>query len=1096
MGFWFTLFMWAASFIITDYFRPRLPSQTPAGLGDFNIPTATEGRYVPIMTGKLRVNGPNCTWYGDYIAEERFIETGTIFRRDEVIGYTYFLAIQYAQVHNEVAGITGIWIGDDKVYEGAAATVVDVDRDDLFGGLNEGGGFIGRFRLFNGAQDQSVSTFLSTRISPLPAYRGTAYVMITDIAETGGANIGEAARFREIRVELQAFDTVANGALGDVLGLGNDRHIIGDDINPISFAYEVYTNTDWGGGYPPAEFNLTNFREAAETCFTEGIGMSRLYDDVIAGGDIISEIEKHIDGYIGPNPLTGQIEVILVRNDYTLANEFQATASNVLDVPKWSKSDWSQTINEISLQYADRAKSYKDTFAKARSLANRIIQGRAVTDDLRMPTVHTASVANKIVWRLARSRFRALTSGTVELDRTAWELRPGSVLSLTDESVEETDLACRVTAISKGDLTELSISASVVQDTFGNEVTGFIDPPASDFVPPVQSVSAFAAADQAATTPPRSIMQFDDLPTTVPRIISLARRASAGNPTFYEVIRRVRTDFGTGSYGAYESSGEVNAGFCTCGELRNAEGAWVDGNGSLTMQIDPIGAESLDILIGTYAPSINSARGLAVISPGEATEEWVAFSSIVDDGAGIRLEGLYRSIGDTHMNEHAVNARIWFVWTGGLGMPVETYTPGNGVEVKLLPNSPSDSILEPAATAIAEIEITDPIRVDRPLVPRTLLVNGTAFPTTEQHFDTAYDVGGGSFQPSMKFDVVARLFTTPDIIEQTNGLGLDSQALTDSVWAAQNATFEYWLYDLDTTPSPVRGVDELATGTVTWDTVTKSFYIQRSTLITAGVTADFEARLEIEVTHNPSGTSSISRSPMIFDFDAAGDWDGSAFANVSLLLTPNDADANATITDESDNAHTVTSVGDTQSDTAEFRFAPSSILFDGTGDALTVPDDTTLEFGSNDFTLETWVRYNSISGDRTFMAQFAGVSNPNSTFIWEWLTGNEFRFLYTQVSAGPLTTVSRTWAPVVDTWYHVAVCRDGANLRFFADGTQLGATFDISTQTIYTGSTAVIDIGRRSGARLMDGWFQEMRFTQAALYTADFVPPGGKFARS
>ena len=96
------------------------------------------------------------------------------------------------------------------------------------------------------------------------------------------------------------------------------------------------------------------------------------------------------------------------------------------------------------------------------------------------------------------------------------------------------------------------------------------------------------------------------------------------------------------------------------------------------MQIDPI-AGSLDGLIDVYDPTNSNAAGIAVISPGLADEEWVAFTSIVDDLAGIRLEGLWRAAMDTPMGAHASGARIWFIWTGGLGMPSETYSAGSGV---------------------------------------------------------------------------------------------------------------------------------------------------------------------------------------------------------------------------------------------------------------------------------------------------------------------------------------------------------------------------------------------------------------------------------
>lgn len=43
--------------------KPRPP--TPASLADFDLPTAEQGRSVPVVFGSVRIKGPNVVWYGD-----------------------------------------------------------------------------------------------------------------------------------------------------------------------------------------------------------------------------------------------------------------------------------------------------------------------------------------------------------------------------------------------------------------------------------------------------------------------------------------------------------------------------------------------------------------------------------------------------------------------------------------------------------------------------------------------------------------------------------------------------------------------------------------------------------------------------------------------------------------------------------------------------------------------------------------------------------------------------------------------------------------------------------------------------------------------
>lgn len=43
--------------------RPTAP--TPAGLEQFEVPTAEEGRPIQVLFGKKYISGPNVLWYGD-----------------------------------------------------------------------------------------------------------------------------------------------------------------------------------------------------------------------------------------------------------------------------------------------------------------------------------------------------------------------------------------------------------------------------------------------------------------------------------------------------------------------------------------------------------------------------------------------------------------------------------------------------------------------------------------------------------------------------------------------------------------------------------------------------------------------------------------------------------------------------------------------------------------------------------------------------------------------------------------------------------------------------------------------------------------------
>ncbi len=1074
---WLQFWLWVASFLISDYFRQRLPSQTPAGVGDFNIPTATEGRPAGVAVGTMRIDAPNCVWYGDFLADAKTVTTGVVFKDEEVVGYRYRLALQYALGKFQAAGITGIWIGDDKVFDhvadaaGIPQSVVDVSRPDLFGGDDSGGGFIGRFRLFNGADDQPVSAYLASRLDPLPAYRGTCYVMVTNTEETGidgwrvvtstpetiGAYIGDTNQLRYIKIEVQNFDDLAGTAgvpgLGNDLGLAGDTHFIGPDLNPIAFAWDLYRNDRWGRAFPLSDVDQASFQAAAATCFTEGIGFSYLFDEQVTTSQLQDIIEQHVEGYIGPNPITGKIEVTLTRPDYILANEFQATDDNIIAIQKWNKGDWSQTANRTRIRYADRAKNWKETHAVQLSPANRIIQGRTVTKELRYEGVHTASVAAIIAARSNATLSLPQSSGTVVLDRTAWQLRPGSVFGLTSSQAEETDLACRVTKIELGDGIANSLKAEVVADNLRNEVTAVDAPPPSDFVPPVQGVIPFAAEAQAAFETPFVLMRADASPNDTPRISTLARREGANYATSYEVLRRT----GNPPSGAYTSLGLVSAGWCAVGELRNAEARGEAGNGTLSIQVDGIGGESLDGLIGNYGPALGNFAGVAVISPGLATEEFVVFDSIVDDGTGIRLENVFRSSMDTPWSEHAAGDRIWFFWTGSLALTAEIFALGIQVEIKLLPTSPTDAVLEAAATALPIITIdsnTDD-RPTKPLVPADLDLNGVSFPATADFDEVTTglpspdpDITGVIFAPTHK------LWKTEDVAWNARGLDVDGTALEEADLTAEAHRVSLWIHNLDTDPSANRAnavfsiIDQDAPDLVQGDPF--NLYAPKADLITGGVEGkDFNARVEIETKHSPSGQTAdnVSHRPLLFDFQALGVFS----LTPELIVTGSQFNGNDTDTAVlAENNVDALFLGAAEIDTASSVFGGASLLLPGTaGDVVHLASPKGFRWYDNPWTLDFRFRMDTVAScvllgqawlpfRRTWYLSFNGTS-------WNLLfsrSGND----------GPFTNIGLgSFTPVAGTWYaaRIVVQKQPSSPRFsfYIDGTRIGSTFTSQSHT-------------------------------------------------
>ena len=168
------------------------------------------------------------------------------------------------------------------------------------------------------------------------------------------------------------------------------------------------------------------------------------------------------------------------------------------------------------------------------------------------------------------------------------------------------------------------------------------------------------------------------------------------------------------------------------------------------------------------------------------------------------------------------------------------------------------------------------------------------------------------------------------------------------------------------------------------------------------------------------------------------------------MLHCDGTDASTTFTDSSTTPHTVTANGNAQVDTSQSQFGGASGLFDGTGDYLSIPETTDFDFGTGDFTIDFWLRFNTGSTSLARDLFELGLYSQNKGVAAQW---NGFSILV--YFNGGTEIFTGAWAPTENTWYHLAMARSGTNFRVFIDGTQLGSTVTNSTDitTVGQGNT-------------------------------------------
>jgi hypothetical protein len=158
------------------------------------------------------------------------------------------------------------------------------------------------------------------------------------------------------------------------------------------------------------------------------------------------------------------------------------------------------------------------------------------------------------------------------------------------------------------------------------------------------------------------------------------------------------------------------------------------------------------------------------------------------------------------------------------------------------------------------------------------------------------------------------------------------------------------------------------------------------------------------------------------------------------------------------------------------------VYFDGNGDYLTVANSSSFGFGTNDFTLETWIYPTASSANDRGLFDFR-TSGPTLGTLFINKNDGKLAFWSGSTLYGSTGTVVPS-----NQWSHVTLSRQSGTTRVFLNGT---LDFTISA-TLDFGSSNPLGIGASSylGDSLFIGYFSNYRIVKGtAVYTSNFTPP-------
>lgn len=204
-----------------------------------------------------------------------------------------------------------------------------------------------------------------------------------------------------------------------------------------------------------------------------------------------------------------------------------------------------------------------------------------------------------------------------------------------------------------------------------------------------------------------------------------------------------------------------------------------------------------------------------------------------------------------------------------------------------------------------------------------------------------------------------------------------------------------------------------------------------------------------------------------------------------LLMHFEGVDASTTFTDSSIYSHTITAQANAQIDTAQSKFGSSSGLFDGGSDCLLLDGSDDFAFGSDDFTIEAFIRQDVLDADNRYFYDSRPSASTDDDYPGLMLTSaGVLRFVSGDVVVIGGPTLS------VGVWYHVAVTRESGVSRLFVNGVLVGSASDTTVYRNGASRPVIGSQGRNTGDDEWRGWLDELRVSNGiARWTANFTPP-------
>lgn len=705
---WSTLLLAIVSFVITALLapKPEVENARAQQLKDVSFPRASEDSPIPLVLGRVRMDAPNTTWYGDFrsVPIKKKIKTSPFTSVKVIVGYRYFVGLDLALGMGPCA-LHEIYMDDKLLWSGSTSTsvptAISISQPSFFGGLEKGGGWVSTGTYYPGTFPQAVDAYVSSQLGAdlTPGYNGTAHVVFN-------AEIGESAQLRRVAFVMSSYT--------NTLGLPGSG-MIGVDMNVAEAIYQVMTDPWRGMGIDPAELDIPSLVAMGNVLYAEGNGCSVVVTSEADGNRVVAELLRQADAITYQDPETGKIRFRLIRSDYSVGSLPLFDENEVLKVRSFSRSSWEEVYAQVKVSFPQREKESSAVAVQQDMAVVAQLNGRLRSTSLSFPFVYSRDLASQLAARELGQLSVPLFRISLEMNRKAYTLRPGDVFLFAWPDYQITQMVLRVNKFDLGALLDGKIVVDCVEDRFAVGTSVFAAPDGSGWTA-VQTlpttVTKFAMVEM-----PRFFAQSLQIPdgrvgyvafAAKPGVASTGYTVAAGDVTgVLEVFEPEDIE--------YTGSGLLNVAY-------DRTAGYTDGYDTVT-GIDLAGVVGLVTTGAVPAAEIRTgSSGLLLVGT-----EWMAYETASIVGPVLQLRNVRRGLFGSQIQTHAGATRAWLFDQSKLAPgALDTLIEGDTLFYKVL-DSAGFRTQDPSEVTQSSVAMTGNV-ADRPLRPARPTVAGSRAP--------------------------------------------------------------------------------------------------------------------------------------------------------------------------------------------------------------------------------------------------------------------------------------------------------------------------------------------------------------------------------